>query len=133
MVLPPRQGELLRFVHDYAGRNGRGPSIREICAAMGNSLNAVGCQLRALRKKGLVTMPETASARSTALTDDGKRAIGADCCRCQGCSCRCHLAALTGGEVGALLRNARHGPAAGESLAEFGVRLQRLAQKIGVP
>jgi SOS-response transcriptional repressor LexA len=94
MTLPPRQEELLRFVHDYATKNGRGPSVREIAGAMGaNSLNAVGCQLRALRKKGLVTKPEFPSARSTALTDEGKRAIGASCCSCAHCACGCHARA----------------------------------------
>lgn len=54
------------------------------------STNAVGCQLTALRKKGLLVVPARISARNIELTAAGRRAIGAPCCGCKACLCSCH-------------------------------------------
>lgn len=54
-----KQAEILNFLTEYITQNGHGPSIREICDAVGlRSTSTVHYHLRALKKLGKIEMDE---------------------------------------------------------------------------
>lgn len=63
--LTDRQREILRWIGDYARREGVSPSLRDIADAFGmGSTNSVMCHVKALIKKGYMRQAGRNKARS---------------------------------------------------------------------
>lgn len=71
----PRQRETLATIHGLQIITGYAPTIRELCAKLGITTNAVADNLRALKRKGLVDWRPNA-ARTLRLTSRGLRELG---------------------------------------------------------
>lgn len=54
--LTARQAEVLGFITSHIDRHGYPPTYREIGSAFGISINGVNSHLRALRRKGSITL-----------------------------------------------------------------------------
>lgn len=131
----PAQLRLLNAVQTQISLHGYAPSVRELMVELDlTSTNAIQDALRIAERKGLITK-EPLTSRSIRLTRKGLRAIGKPCCTCQGCSCACHRETPARGEatLESIVRSAQHGPAEGESPAEFVYRLQQAARQVQVP
>jgi repressor LexA len=71
--LTPKQGELLKVIQTYIGKNGFPPSIREIAKLMGLSSTAtVHTHLQALKAKGYIKVNSSKKRQSRAfeVTDE---------------------------------------------------------------
>lgn len=75
--LTTRQTKAFEFIRIHTDRHGYAPTLRELCEFMG--YKAVGSAqdvIASLRKKGYLTTPHKQTARSLALTDQGKEYYG---------------------------------------------------------
>jgi repressor LexA len=54
MELPLRQNEALQIVRKFIKANGFPPTVKDIAVAMGISIHAADCHLRALDKKNVI-------------------------------------------------------------------------------
>ncbi|MGC9457142.1 MAG: transcriptional repressor LexA [Halothiobacillaceae bacterium] len=71
--LTPRQAEILDFIRNRIEQAGRPPTRQEICDALGfRSVNAAVTHLRALEKKGAITL-QLGTSRGIRLVDQGPR------------------------------------------------------------
>jgi repressor LexA len=67
-AITSRQGEVERFIRDYHKTKGYGPSVRDVAAWMGISVNGASGHLKALRGKGRITWDEK-TPRSLRIVD----------------------------------------------------------------
>ncbi len=93
MTLPAtaKQLDVLRLIHRTIQRRGSPPTHRELSKALGyRAQNTAVCHIRALERKGLITVPHRAH-RARIITSAGRAALGlpvsvllpSRCGRCQ--------------------------------------------------
>ena len=75
MAESEKRNEMLRFLRSYIQTHGYGPSIREICEAVGlQSTSTVHYHLRVLADQGLIRM-DTGKKRAISLPDSDREAV----------------------------------------------------------
>ena len=67
-AITSRQGDVEQFIRDYHETKGYGPSVRDVAAWLGISVNGAAGHLKALRGKGRITWDE-GIARSMRVVD----------------------------------------------------------------
>ena len=124
----PGQRRLLRAIYDFSRAHGKAPTVRELMIELGvTSTNSISCLIASACGRGLLGREKRIS-RSLRLTSAGRRAIGAPCCICPECKCACHAGTALPKTAAQVMRNLRAGPADGESLEAFALRLQILVR-----